>query len=172
MSKKALIIIDMLHDFVAEGAPLYVRGASDIVDCIKKEIQKAHAEGYPVLYLCDRHACDDAEFKVWPPHAVSGTEGAEIIEEIAPREKDYVVAKTTYSSFYATELENILRHENVDEIIVTGVCTEICVLYTAVDGFMRGYKVTVPDGCTKGLTEEDHDFALKQIRHILKPVQH
>ncbi|MBN1794990.1 MAG: cysteine hydrolase [Candidatus Omnitrophica bacterium] len=161
----------MLYDFVEKGAPLEVPGVETIIPCIQREIERARLEGVPVFYLCDGHEEDDPEFAAWPPHAVRGSRGAEIIAELVPRPEDVIIYKTTYSSFYNTELEDMLRKFGATRLTITGLCTEICVLYTAVDAYMRGFEVTVPDGCTKGLTEEDHRFALKQIRHILKPAQ-
>jgi len=167
--RKALLIIDMLNDFIQEGAPLRVPGADRIIPNIKREVGKARSEGVPVIYICDRHRKDDPEFKVWPPHAIEGTRGAEVVDELKPQRGDYLVPKLTYSGFYGTDLERILRELGVNHLIITGVCTEICVLYTSADAYMRGYRVTVPEDCVAGLTEEDHRFALKQITQVLKP---
>lgn len=167
--KKALLIIDMLKDFVYDNAPLRVPKAKEIIPNIQKEIERARREGIPVIYVCDSHKPDDPEFKVWPPHAIEGTEGAEVIDELKPQKDDILVCKSTYSGFYKTELEEILKREGVDTLIITGVLTNICVLYTAVDGLMRGYEVIIPDGCVIGVNDEDHRFALRQIREVLKP---
>lgn len=171
MSEKALLVIDMLNDFVQKGAPLEVPGARDIVPPIKKQIDAAHQEGTPVIYLCDAHAPNDPEFRVWPPHAVKGSPGAQVVAELSPQKKDLIVLKTTYSGFHRTNLESLLHKLKPKKIIATGVCTEICVLYTTADAFMRGYDVEVPSTCVAGLTPEGHEFALKQMREVLKPYQ-
>ena len=72
-SKKALLIIDMLNDFILEGAALQVPKIKTIIKYIKKEIEKARSEGYPIIYLCDSHDEDDREFEMFPPHAVKNT---------------------------------------------------------------------------------------------------
>lgn len=171
MGKNALIILDMLNDFILPGAPLEVPGGREIIPAIAREISRARKEGYPVIYVSDRHRADDPEFRVWPPHSVAGTKGAEVVDGLEPREGDILVDKTTYSGFYGTELEERLTRMGISELILCGVATEICVLYTAADAYMRGFRVTVPDGCTAGLTPGDHAFALKQIREVLKPRQ-
>ncbi len=168
---KALLIIDMLKDFVEPGAPLEVPGALDIVPNIKREIESARACGNHVIYVNDVHAKDDAEFKVWPPHAVRGSEGAKVVESIAPLEGDPIIEKTSYSGFYATNLETLLEQLGVTDLIITGVVTNICVLYTAADALMRGFSVEIPEGCVAALSDEDHTFALKQINSVLKPRQ-
>lgn len=171
MPKKALLIIDMLNDFVQPGAPLEVPGARDIIANIKRKIEEARQEKIPVIYLCDAHAPNDAEFRVWPPHAVRGTRGAVVIEELKPGKKDSVILKTTYSGFFGTKLDSLLKKIKPKQLIVTGVCTEICVLYTVADAYMRGYEVHVPEECVAGLTKEDHAFALRQMKQVLKPYQ-
>ena len=167
--KRALLVIDMLNDFVKEGAPLEVPDTRKIVDNIRKRVEKARAEGVPVIFLCDNHSKDDPEFKVWPQHAVEGTDGAEVVEELKPMEDDLIVPKTTYSGFYDTELDSVLKGLGVEKVILTGCVTNICILYTAVDAFMRGYYVSVPEDCVAGLEDGDHRFALKQINKLLKP---
>ncbi len=167
----ALIIIYMLEDFIAPGAPLEVPAGRGIVPVLAKRLEEARASGTPVIYVCDAHQPDDPEFSVWPPHAVRGTPGAQVVEPLAPREGELVITKTTYSGFYGTELEDALRELGVSHLVLTGVVTNICVLYTAVDALMRGYRVTVPPDCVAGLNDEDHAFALRQMEEVLKPAQ-
>ncbi|RKY62778.1 MAG: cysteine hydrolase [Candidatus Latescibacterota bacterium] len=167
--KTAFVIVDMLNDFVREGAPLEVPKTREVLPNIRRELERARREGMPVVYLCDRHKPDDPEFKVWPPHAVEGTEGAEVVQELAPQEGDLVIPKVSYSGFFRTDLEDRLRELGVEKLIITGCVTNICVLYTSVDALMRGYEVEVLEDCVAALDEEDGRFALKQIREVLKP---
>lgn len=169
MAKKALLIIDMLNDFIKRGAPLEVPKARGIIRNIRRELEKARRAGIPVIYCCDRHEPRDREFEVWPPHAVRGTQGAEIIEELRPIKGEPVVAKKTYSAFYRTSLEKTLKGLGVKHLILTGVVTNICILYTAVDAYMRGYEITVPEDCVAGLKAGDSLFALRQIKGVLRP---
>lgn len=169
IGKRALLIIDMLNDFVLPGSPLEVPQARSIIPNIKRELDKARKEGIPVIYLCDRHQADDPEFQVWPPHAVKGTKGAEVVSELKPQPRDYIIAKATYSAFFETELDSLLRRLGVDELILTGVLTNICVLYTGADAYMRGYRVSVSEEQVAALDEENHRFALRQLREVLKP---
>lgn len=165
----ALLITDMLNDFVLKGAPLEVPRARVIIPNIRRVLAKAHRKGIPVIYCCDSHKRDDREFEVWPPHAVKGSHGAQVIEDICPLEGDLIVPKRTYSCFYRTILEKTLRKLGVGHLVLTGVLTNICILYTAVDAYMRGYEVTVPEDCVAALRAEDQRFALRQIKEVLKP---
>ena len=76
---------------------------------IKTELARARAAGEPVIYLTDNHVPDDAEFKVFPPHAIAGTKGAEIIPELAPEDDEDVIPKRRYSGFFGTDLDITLR---------------------------------------------------------------
>lgn len=168
MPKKALLIIDMLNDFVLPGAPLEVPDTRKIIPNIGREIIKAREEGYHIVYLCDAHAPDDKEFKMWPRHSVKGTKGAQVVDELEPEPKDTVVEKTTYSGFYNTRLEEVLKSTGTEEIVLTGCVTNICILYTAYDLVSRGYKVMLHKDCVAGLNKDDHEFALRQMEKILK----
>ena len=170
-STTAVLVMDMLNDFVLKGAPLEVPRARQIVGNVRKRLARAARDRVPIIYVCDRHRKDDPEFGVWPKHAVNGSHGSEIIADLKPRSRDYIVDKVTYSAFFRTKLEKLLKKHGTKRIVLTGVCTEIGVLYTAADAFMRGFQVEVPEECVAGLSEGDHRFALRQIGKYLKPYQ-
>ncbi len=169
MAKEALLIIDMLNDFVHQGAPLEVPETRKIIPVIKREIGEARREGRPVIYVCDTHAPDDKEFSKfgWPAHAVRGTEGAQVIEELSPQSGDIIVEKTTYSGFYKTRLEDVLKDLGVKGLRLTGCVTHICILFTASDAVLRDYMVTVPADAVAALAREDHIAALRIMRNVL-----
>ncbi len=167
-SQKALLIIDMLNDFVLDGAPLKVPKIERIIEPIKREMGKARNEGYQVIYLCDSHDEDDKEFDLFPPHAVRNTEGSKIIEDLKPEGNDIIVRKKTFSGFFNTNLDEILQKLSVKKLIVTGNVTNICILYTVAGAVMRGYKVDVVKDAVIGLNRKDHEFALEQMNKILK----
>ena len=169
MKKEALLVIDMLNDFVLPGAPLEVPATRAIIPVIRNEIDKAHAVGNPVIYVCDAHEPRDREFRKfgWPAHAVKGTKGAEIIDELKPTGEDAVIYKRTYSGFFGTTLDATLKLLGVDALRLTGDVTHICVLFTASDAVLRDYEVTVLENGVAGLTEEDHEAALRIMKNVL-----
>ncbi len=164
--RRALLICDMLNDFVREGAPLEVPAARAIVGNIKKEIQRARKKRIPIIYCCDAHNERDPEFALWPRHAVKGSEGAHIIKQLEPRAEDYEVFKSSYSCFYRTPLDKLLKKLEITQLIITGVVTNICIIYTVADAYMRGYKIVVLENCTVALTQREHRFALEQMRRV------
>ncbi|MEA1913541.1 MAG: isochorismatase family cysteine hydrolase [candidate division WOR-3 bacterium] len=166
--KRALVIIDMLNDFIHRDGALYINGGEEIIDSIREEKERAKKNGIPIIYICDFHRKNDPEFKIWPPHCVQGTKGAEIIDELKPDKDDIVVKKNTYSGFYKTDLEKILEARKIENLILTGVATNICVLYTAADARMRGYAVEVLKEGVEGLTSQDKKWALTQMKKVLQ----
>jgi nicotinamidase-related amidase len=169
MKKEALLIIDMLNDFVLPGAPLEVPETRNIIKNIQREIQAARAVGKPVIYVCDTHLPNDKEFTKfgWPPHAVKGSKGAEIIEDLRPASEDTVIAKTSYSSFYGTNLEETLRGLDVDSLRLTGCVTHICIMFTAYEAGLLDYAVTVVQNGVAGIAKEDHDAALRIMKNVM-----
>jgi len=166
---QALLVIDMLNDFVREGAVLEVPQTRRILPALQVRLATAREAGIPVIFVCDAHAADDREFTRmgWPPHAVRGTPGAEVVSELAPLPGEKIVYKTTYSGFVGTDLAEVLESLGVKELILTGCVTNICVLYTAADAVMRGLQVTVPANLVASLDDADGAFALRQMEQVL-----
>ena len=167
MSKKALLIVDMLNDFVDKNGVLYCgETAQAIIPFIKKRLETFRNRGDLVIYLKDSHDEDDREFERFPSHCVAGTWGNEIITELAPKPGEKVVPKKRFSGFYGTDLESILDSAGVDEVEIVGVCTSICVMDTVGGLADRDYKISVP---VKGVTDFDqkfHEFSLKRMKQI------
>ncbi len=166
---EALLVIDMLNDFVLPGAPLEVPDTRAIIPVIRSEIDKAHSVEHPVVYICDAHDPDDREFRKfqWPAHAVKGTPGAQIVEQLKPASRDIIIRKKTYSGFYGTTLDATLRQLGVDSLRLTGDVTHICILFTASDAVLRNYSVTVVENGIAGTSREDHEAALRIMKNIL-----
>ncbi|MDT8440642.1 MAG: isochorismatase family cysteine hydrolase [Desulfuromonadales bacterium] len=166
---QALLIIDMLNDFVRPGAPLEVPNNRTILPALQQRLAEARASGTPVIYICDAHVEDDPEFSrmSWPTHAIRDSPGAQVVSELTPLETDPVIAKGSYSAFLHTGLEGLLQSLDVDELVLTGCVTNICILFTAYEAVVRGYRVVVPTDCVADLDPQDGAFALKQMRDVL-----
>jgi nicotinamidase-related amidase len=168
-SDRALLVIDMLEDFVRAGAPLEVPETRKILPAVRRRIARARKEGELVVYVCDSHGKNDPEFARmgWPPHAVAGTPGAAVAANISPEPGDAVVEKKTYSGFHGTALQSVLRRRGIRNLSLSGCVTNICVLYTAADAAMRGYDVTVDESLVAGLDPKTHAFAIDQMEKVL-----
>lgn len=166
MKNKAWLVIDMLNDFVKENGTLVVPGAEKALPLFQQKLEKARQAGHPIIYICDSHRPDDPEFAVWPPHAVAGEWGAQVVEELAPQSEDFIVKKRRYSAFFGTDLDLLLRELKVDTLVLTGLVSNICVMSTAQDAAERGYKIEVVKDLVIGLDVEMHQFALKQMKEV------
>jgi nicotinamidase/pyrazinamidase len=165
---RALVVVDMIEDFVREGGALYCGPSmARIIPVIQRELERARRAGEPVVYLTDNHLPDDAEFQIFPPHAIVGTKGAEIVAELAPTPGDVVIPKRRYSGFFGTDLDITLRERGVDALRLVGDCTNICVLYTAADARNLGYAVEVLEDGVTSFDEEAHRDALRELERTL-----
>jgi nicotinamidase-related amidase len=168
MGKTALIVADMLNDFLDPGGSLYVGAqAREIIPFVAQKIAEFRAQEGVVIFVCDAHAPDDREFRYFPAHAVKGSWGAEIIPELTPAPGDYQVEKTRYSPFAHTNLDDILKQEGVTEVHVVGVMTSICVMETVKELFDRDLSGLVYRQGVADSDPEAHAFALKQMQRVL-----
>jgi nicotinamidase-related amidase len=151
--RPAVVVLDMIQDYLNPGGPLEVPRARAIVPALKARLEAARRDKIPVVYVCDTHAADDPDLAVWPLHALEGTPGADVWPEIAPLEGDVLIRKPTYSAFERSRLGEVLDEMKIDQIILTGCATEIGIFATAVDALQRGFAVTVPPDCQAGGTE-------------------
>lgn len=165
MPEKALIVIDMLNDFVDEKGALYCGPESRaIIPFIAGRLAEYRKNSDPVIYLQDSHDKNDLEFQLFPEHGVAGTWGNAIIDELAPEPGDIVIPKTRFSGFYGTDLEQAIKNSGVEKVEVTGVCTSICVMDTVGGLVNRNYKVTIFSAGVADFDPDFHEFALRRMQ--------
>ncbi|HDN17587.1 MAG TPA: cysteine hydrolase [Candidatus Bathyarchaeota archaeon] len=165
MPKYAVLVVDMLEDFIHGN--LKCERAERIIQPLKTLLDAARRYGFPVVYCNDAHRPDiDAEFELWGPHAIDGTPGSQVIEELKPEEGDFIVKKRRYSGFFQTDLHLLLRELGVDTVIVTGLHTNICVKHTTSDAFNWGFKIIIPKDCVEAFSEEDHKWGLSYMEKV------
>jgi nicotinamidase-related amidase len=163
----AVIVIDMLRGFMEEGYPLYCgERARRIIIAIAGLLERELEKGSRALFLCDSHDPDDLEFRMFPPHCLTGTEEAEIIPELRGYAGE-VIPKNRFSCFHNTPLAGRLLDLKPGKLIVCGVCTDICVMHTVADARNRDYEVEVPVDCVASFNEEGHRFALDHMDKVL-----
>jgi nicotinamidase-related amidase len=171
---RALIVIDYTVDFVTGKLPCG-QPAIDIEDRIAELTVSFVEKGDFVVMAVDLHEEDDPyhpESRLFPPHNIRGTAGRELygkLEAIYERhqEKIYWMDKTRYSTFSGTDLELRLRARGIRELHLIGVCTDICVLHTAVDAYNRGFEVMVHADAVASFNQEGHEWALGHFQNTL-----
>lgn len=162
--KTALIVVDMQNDFVKQGGSLVVPDAAATIPNIQRLLAAARSARMPVAYTQDTHFDNDPEWAIWPEHCRHATWGWEIVDELAPQPNDLICQKSRYDGFYGTWLEHFLGSVwKVENLVIVGTVSSICVLHTAASAGLRWYNVVVPADGTSALTEFDQALALRQI---------
>jgi nicotinamidase-related amidase len=162
-----VIVADMVRGFCEDGRNLYVGPTvREIIPRIQELLRREKAAGSHVIFICDTHDPDDKEFEMFPPHCIRGTEEPDVIPELAEF-ADEIIPKRRYSAFFETNLDERLAQLKPDKIIITGVCTNICVLYTAAEARYHDYNVEVPADCVATFDPAAHAFALKEMQKVL-----
>ena len=163
---RALVIVDMLDDFV-DGALANPR-AREIVEPIRRLLAHARNQGWVVVFSNDAHEPGDPELRVWGEHAMAGTPGAQVIEELRPEpgDRELISPKRSYGAFDGTGLDERLRALGVDEVVVAGQHTHICVRHSAYGALIRGYEITVPRDAVCAFEGVDEEEALAYLSSV------
>ena len=161
---KALVIVDMLDDFVT-GALANPR-AERIVPPLARLLEHARDDaGWVVVFSNDAHDASDPELRVWGEHALAGSPGAQVIAELEPRPgpAEYRLPQARLRAFDGTGLHEQLQALGVDEVVVTGQHTHICVRHSSYGALIRGYRVTVPRDAVCAFEGVDESEALEYL---------
>lgn len=175
---RALISIDYTNDFVADNGALTTGEAGQSIESAITAVTKDFLEqGEFVVFAIDCHDSKDAyhpETKLFPPHNIEGSSGRELYGELASLYEAYQnqphcywMDKRRYSAFCGTDLDVRLRERNIRDLYLTGVCTDICVLHTAVDAYNLGYRLFIVENAVASFDEIGHAWALKHFQNTL-----
>ncbi len=174
--KKALIVIDYTYDFVAPDGKLTCGELGQAIDSfIAGKIEEYIQAGELVVFTNDLHIENDPyhpETKLFPPHNIAGTPGRELYGKVKGMQEIYHLAsitldKTRYSSFAGTNLHQLLQERHIHEVSLVGVCTDICVLHTAVDAYNLGYTINVYEQGVASFNTAGHIWALNHFKGTL-----
>jgi ureidoacrylate peracid hydrolase len=164
--RAAVIVVDMINEFCKPGGRMVLPGYERLVGPQRLVIDAARAAGVPILWVHDAHRPNVRRDREWlkrTPHAVEGTWAVEIIEELGARPDDIHIIKRRYSAFFQTDLDMTLKDCGVDQVVVFGVVTNICVRSTVHDAFFHGYQVVVPEDCCAATGEREQASTLYDI---------
>ena len=165
MSQYAVLVVDMLNDFVTGN--FACERVQRIIPPLQKLLAEARDAKVPVIYCNDAHFAGlDHELNHWGEHALAGTEAAEVIPELEPQVQDYVIPKRRFSGFFQTDLHILLRELKVDTLVITGTLTDICVRHTAADAYQWGFDIIVPEDGVEALSAEAHETGISYLKTI------
>ncbi len=163
----ALLLIDIINDLDFPDAEELLGYAKPMAARIADLKRRAEIEGIPTIYVNDNFGHWRSDLQAQVKHAMSSP-GKSITAMLQPGDDDYFVLKPMHSGFHGTALELLLKHLGVTRLILCGMATNICVLFTASDAYMRGYELWVPSDCVAANSEMLNHNALEQIRTVLK----
>lgn len=173
---KGLIVIDYTNDFVAEDGALTTGAPGQAIETALTAITQRFLDtGDFVVMAVDKHDTNDnfhPENKLFPPHNLAGTPGRKLYGSLknlyeANQDKIYWMDKRHYSAFSGTDLDIRLRERRITELHLVGVCTDICVLHTAVDAYNLGYSIVVHQAAVASFDPVGHEWALKHFADTL-----
>jgi ureidoacrylate peracid hydrolase len=174
-AKTAVIVVDVQNDFCSPDGALGKAGqptqaALDMIPNLQRLLTAARAAKAPVIFIQTIHE-DATDSEAWVGRMAGksasicrkNTWGAEFTE-VAPVPGEPVVIKHRYSAFINTRLDSILRTFKVENLIMTGVSTNVCVESTARQGYMLDYNIVFLSDCTAAYSQEEHDMALYNMK--------
>lgn len=178
MRKRALINIDYTMDFVAADGALTCGKPGQLLEQANCELTKEFiVNGEFTVFAIDVHEEGDVyhpEAKLFPAHNIRNTNGRDLYGALkalyeANKDRDHVyyLDKTRYSAFTGTDLDLKLRERDITELHLIGVCTDICVLHTAVDAYNKGFKIVIHKNAVASFNQTGHEWALSNFEQTL-----
>ncbi|SES11813.1 cysteine hydrolase family protein [Psychrobacillus sp. OK032] len=174
--KKALLVVDYTVDFVADDGALTCGKPGQLIEeAIVSLTQDFLNNNELVIFPVDLHEANDLfhpETQLFPPHNIRNTPGRALygnLKNVYEMNRDKIIwmDKTRYSSFAGTNLHQILRERQIEEVHIVGVCTDICVLHTAMDAYNLGFSIVIHESAVASFNPKGHEWALEHFTNSL-----
>jgi nicotinamidase-related amidase len=164
----ALVLIDVINDMEFDSGAALLKNALPAARRLAELRRRAKEAHVPVIYVNDNFGKWRSDFRRQLGHVLEdGVRGQPVAELLRPDEKDYFVLKAKHSGFYDTQLDLLIDYLKVKTLILTGLTTDICVLFTASDAYMRDLEIIVPTDCVAAANKEHHERALEHMERVL-----
>ena len=164
----ALLIIDCVNDLEFPGGEKVLPWAMKLAPKLARFRGAAHRADMPVVYVNDNFGHWRSSFAEVYRHCTrAGARGQALCRKLKPTKNDYFILKPRHSAFFATSLVPLLEDLHVRRVILSGIATNLCVLFSAHDAHMHEYKITVLSDCCCAESDADHDMALEQLQRFL-----
>jgi nicotinamidase-related amidase len=165
----ALLIIDMINDMEFPDGETLLKPALAAAENIDRLRKRARDAGIPVIYANDNFGRWRSDFREVVRHCLEdGVRGEPLARLLQPEKDDYFVLKPKHSAFFATTLDTLLQYLGVRRLILTGITSDICVLFSANDAYLRDLSAHVPRDCVAAVVAEENDHALRYMERVLK----
>jgi ureidoacrylate peracid hydrolase len=173
--RTAVLVIDMINEFCKTGGKMVLPGYEFLMPAQTTLIARARMLDVPVIFVQDSHRRNMRRDREWvkrTPHGIENTWATEVIDDLAPQPDDIRVIKHRYSAFFQTDLDLVLKDMLIDQVVVFGVVTNICVRSTVHDAFFLGYDVVVPTDACAATGPREQESSLYDIATHFGAVSH
>jgi nicotinamidase-related amidase len=165
----ALLLIDVINDLNFPEAEGLMRTAPRMAKALRLLQERCRVKGIPSIYVNDNFGRWRSDFRAVVAHCTAeDSRGRQIARQLLPKADDYFVLKPLHSGFYCTTLDVLLTHLRVETLILAGIAADICVLFTANDAYMRGFRLFIPRDCVISNSPQTTRRALVQMSNLLK----
>ena len=162
MTSKALILVDFEKEWTDKSSDYFVGDISDVVEKTNKLIDYCRKNDYKIIFTTHIEKDSDEAF-------AENSENVEIIDEINKQDSDVLIKKNKISPFFKTDLDKHL--EGIDEIVIAGILTNLCVRSLAQDAYDRDFKITIIKDCCRAFDVETHEFTLKDLKATREEIE-
>lgn len=161
--RTALLVVDMINSYDFEDAEKLRASVAETLPCMVDLVARARERDVRTIYVNDNRG-EWRKGRAELVEEVLAGEHAELVEPIAPGDDVDFVVKARHSIFYETPLEYLLRQGEVERLILVGQVTEQCILYSALDAYIRHFEVHVPPDAVAHIHDDLAQAALKMMR--------
>jgi nicotinamidase-related amidase len=165
--RTGLVVVDMLNTYEHEDAEPLTRGVEQIVEPLSQLIARARDDAVELIYVNDNYGDWNSSQEELARRACEGAR-PDLVEPVLPPEDADFVIKARHTIFYMTPLEYLLGQKEIDRIVLTGQVTEQCILYSALDAYVRHLRVVVPPDCVASIHEDLAEAALKMMSRNMR----
>jgi nicotinamidase-related amidase len=163
----ALIVVDMLNPYDHEDADRLVESVERIVEPVSKLVARAADEDVEVIYVNDNYGDWNSSQEELAQDALGGRR-PDLVEPILPPDGAAFVVKARHTIFYMTPLEYLLSQKGIDHVVLAGQVTEQCILYSALDAYVRHLRVSVPPDAVAHIHEDLARAALTMMERNMR----
>jgi nicotinamidase-related amidase len=164
----ALILIDVINDMEFESGAALLKNALPAAKKLSQLKKRAKDSGIPVIYVNDNFGKWRSDFRQQLGHVLEGgVTGEPVAKLLRPDEDDYFVLKAKLSGFYHTQLDLLIDYLQVRTVVLAGFATDMCVLFTASDAYLRDLEIIVPPDCSASASMEHHEKAVEHMSRVL-----
>lgn len=165
MSETAVLVVDMMNDYRHPDAETLMPNVGKIIDPLADLVRRAHeSDRLDLIYVNDNYGDFTAQFSDIVESACNGAR-PDLVDPIVPAKGSRLLTKARHSAFYSTPLAYLLERLGTERLIMSGQVTEQCILYSALDAYVRHFQVVIPTDAVAHIDEELSAAALKMMKH-------